>query len=130
MPAQDMEAFLTGQQDTTSCLPVGLTLDAAAAMFEPPAKRLRTGDGSLAGGSPVSWRALRGWTRHLPTVSSSHFAVVPLAVVPPCRQFGIFAFFLIWASLAVIVGLVIMKICLVESMSGSRSARCFQFSQR
>ena len=60
MPAQDMEAFLTGQQDTTSCLPVGLTLDAAAAMFEPPAKWLRTEDGSLAGGLPDNWRALRG----------------------------------------------------------------------
>ena len=111
MPAQDMEAFLTGQQDTTSCLPIGLTLDAAAAMFEPPAKRLRTEDGSLAGGSPDSWRALRGWTRPFA------LCIMQLRILLFCRWLwsrtlsgcghladasGIPAFFLIWASLAAI----------------------------
>ena len=43
MGTQDLEAFLAGRKDTTKCLPAGVDITF------PPAKRLRTEDGSIAG---------------------------------------------------------------------------------
>ena len=44
MSTQDLEAFLAGRKDTTKCLPAGVDI------AFPPAKRLRTEDGGIAGG--------------------------------------------------------------------------------